>query len=113
MAYRYDEEGKKIETKASYATKTEEIVRVGWVERFFNNHVKVIAMLCTLLVVGACFWGIERLKESGVFEENKELREKIEKMKSDVKEMAEQADKNGNMLALKRMSELFEKWECE
>lgn len=48
-----------------------------------------------------------------VFEENKELREKIEKMKSDVKEMAEQADKNGNMLALKRMSELFEKWECE
>ena len=46
-------------------------------------------------------------------EENAELKEQIEKMKSDVKEMAEQADKNGDMLALKRMSELFEKWECE
>ena len=72
MAYRYDEEGKEIEKKDSYTVKTEEVVRVGWIERFFNNHVKVIAMLCTLLVVGACFWGIERLKESGVFEENKD-----------------------------------------
>ena len=43
--------------------------------------------------------------------ENAKLKEQIEKMKSDVKEMAERADKNGDMLALKRMSELFEKWE--
>ena len=39
-----------------------------------------------------------------------QLEKQIEKMKSDVREMAEQADKNGDMLALKRMSELFEKW---
>lgn len=39
------------------------------------------------------------------------LQMKIEKMKSDVKEMAEQADKNGDMLALTRMNRLFEKWE--
>ena len=36
--------------------------------------------------------------------------EQIEKMKSDIKDLAEQADKNGDMLALKRMSELFKKW---
>ena len=44
--------------------------------------------------------------------ENKirELQEQIEKMKSDIKDLAEQADKNGDMLALKRMSELFKKW---
>ena len=41
------------------------------------------------------------------------LEKQIEKMKADVKELAEQADKNGDMLALKRMSELFEKWEQE
>ena len=46
-------------------------------------------------------------------EATKELLEQIENMKSDVKEMAEQSNKNGDMLALKRMNELFEKWEIK
>lgn len=74
-----------------------------------------------------CKYGIECYKKGMEYQGIKELvkendnlikriahfENQIEKMKSDVKEMAEQADKNGDMLALKRMNELFEKWEIK
>ena len=40
-----------------------------------------------------------------------ELEKQIEEMMLDVKEMAKQADKNVDMLALKKMLKLFNKWE--
>ena len=72
MADRYDIEGKRRMTPEPPPKQESPVVRVGMIERFFNNHVKVIAMVCTLLVIGACFWGIERLKSAGVFDENKD-----------------------------------------
>lgn len=51
--------------------------------------------------------------ENGWKNRVKELEAQIEKIKSDIREMAEQADRNGDMLALKRMNELFEKWKLK
>ena len=44
-----------------------ETVRVGVFERFMNNHVRLIAVICTVIVIVLCFVAIEALSRSDFF----------------------------------------------